>query len=109
MHKVKRHVHLLHLLSTATPQQRKAILRTASKEQIKLLCEICQNLLAGNISINTKKLHSYRKTIRQLANKKIPILKKKKLFLNQTGGFLPLILPTVLSLLSGVVSRAVEK
>lgn len=107
MNKVRRHVHLLHLLSTATPQQRKAILRTASNEQIKSLCEICQNLLSGNISVNVKKLHPYKKIIQQLSNKKIPIARKRRLFTNQTGGFLPLIIPTVLSLLGGIAGKVI--
>lgn len=107
MRKVKRHVHLLHLLSNANPQQRKAILRTASTEQIKTICEICQNLLSGNIPIaKVQKLRSYKKVIRQLADKKIPISKKKKLFINQSGsGFLPLIIPSVLKLLGGLLGE----
>lgn len=109
MHRVQRHVHLLHLLSSATPQQRKAILKTATNEQIKSLCEVCQNLLIGNIPINTKKLRSHRKIIRQLADKKIPVSKKKRLFMNQRGGFLPLVLPAVLSLLSGIAGKAIGK
>lgn len=105
-----RHVHLLHVLSNATPQQRKAILRSASIDQIKSICEICKNLLSGNIrSVNPKKLISYKKIIRKLADKKIPISSKRKLITNQTGGFLPLILPAVISLLSGIAGKAISK
>lgn len=107
MNRVRRHVHLLHLLSSASPQQRKAILRTANKEQIKSICEICQNLLSGNIPVSIKKLRTHRKIIRQLADKKIPFSKKRKLFLNQTGGFLPFVIPAVLSLLSGIAGKAI--
>lgn len=101
MNRVKRHVHLLHLLSSAGPQQRKAILKTASNDQIKSLCEICHNLLRGNIpTAKVNKLVSYKRVIRQLADKKIPISRKRKLFINQRGsGFLSILLPTVLSLL----------
>lgn len=97
---MKRHVHLLHILSRASPKQRKAILKTTSDEQIKSLCEICQNVLIGNVrNISLKKLKLHKKILRQLADKKIAISKKRKLVTNQTGGFLPLILNGVLSLL----------
>lgn len=107
MKRVKRHVHLLHVLANANPQQRKAILKTANEDQMKSLCEICANLLSGNIPIsNGKKLHSYKRVIRQLADKKISIAKKRKIFNNQTGsGFLPLIIPAVLKLVSGLLGE----
>lgn len=112
MNRVKRHVHLLHVLAAASPAQRKAILKSASDEQIKTLCEICQNLLSGNLpSNNIKKLCSYKRVIRLLANRSIPIYRKRKLIVTnrQVGGFLPLVLPAVLSLLGGIAGKAIGK
>lgn len=105
MNRIKRNIHLLHILSSASPSQRKAILKTASDDQIKSLCEICQNFLLGNIpNVCVKKLKSHKNLIRKLANKNVSIPKKRKIFSNQTGGFLPLILKGVLSLLSEITS-----
>ncbi|GFX60957.1 uncharacterized protein TNCV_1897171 [Trichonephila clavipes] len=106
MNRLNRHVHLLHVLAGASPAQRKAILKNASNDQIKTLCEICQNLLSGNIATNNiKKLCSYKRVIRLLADRSVPISRKRKLFTTnrQVGGFLPLVLPAVLSLIGGLV------
>ncbi|GFX47326.1 uncharacterized protein TNCV_4992321 [Trichonephila clavipes] len=110
MNRIKRHVHLLHVLSSANPQQRNAILKSATNEQIKTLCEICQNVLEGNVSkAKFRQLCRYKKVIRQLADRNIPIARKRKLLTNQTGGFLPLVLPAALSLVGGLVGKAISK
>ncbi|GBN58755.1 hypothetical protein AVEN_17024-1 [Araneus ventricosus] len=110
MNRVKRHVHLLHVLASASPQQRNATLKSATNEQIKTMCEICQNALAGNVSkAKVRQLCRYKKVIRQLAVKNIPIARKRKLLTNQTGGFLSLVLPAVLSLVEGLVGKAIGK
>ncbi|GFR11417.1 hypothetical protein TNCT_185831 [Trichonephila clavata] len=41
MKNVKKHYHLLKLLLTASPAQKRAIIRTADKSQLHLFCEIC--------------------------------------------------------------------
>ncbi|GFX54608.1 uncharacterized protein TNCV_792941 [Trichonephila clavipes] len=99
-------------LPAASPAQRKAILKSATDDQIKTLCEICDNLLSGNIPTKKiKKLCSYKRVIRLLANRSVPISRKRKLFTTnrQVGGFLPLILPGVLSLLGGIAGKAIGK
>lgn len=102
MKRIKKHVHLLHILSKASPQQRKAILNTTSADQLKSICEICQNLLRGNISgLKLQKLAPYKKVIRKLADKKIGLSSKRKILTQQTGGgILSMIIPAVLKLLS---------
>ncbi|GFY07929.1 uncharacterized protein TNCV_2579611 [Trichonephila clavipes] len=112
MNRLNRHVHLLHVLAGASPAQRKAILKNASNDQIKTLCEICQNLLSGNIATNNiKKLCSYKRVIRLLADRSVPISRKRKLFTTnrQVGGFLPLVLPAVLSVIGGLVGKSIGK
>ncbi|GFW62207.1 uncharacterized transposon-derived protein F54H12.3 [Trichonephila clavipes] len=80
MNPVSRHVHLLHVLAAASPAQRKAILKSATDDQIKTLYEICDNLLSGNIPTKEiKKLCSYKKVIRLLANRSVPISRKQTL------------------------------
>jgi len=104
MKRIKKHVHLLHILSKASPQQRKAILNTTSTDQLKSICEICTNLLRGNIpGVKVQKLAPYKKVIRKLADKKRGLSSKRKILTQQTGGFLSMIIPTVLKLLTGNV------
>ncbi|GFU94593.1 uncharacterized protein TNCV_3699011 [Trichonephila clavipes] len=111
MNRIRQHVHLLHVLSAASPQQRNAILKSATNEQIKTLCEICQNVLAGNVpKANVKRLCRYKRTIRQLADRSISLGRKRKLLTtNQTGGFLPLVLPAVLSFVGGLLGKTIGK
>lgn len=85
------------------------MLRTANKSQIHCLCEICLNVLEGNVPVQVKKLHKYRNAIRKIANRSTSMNQKKKILVNQAGGFLPLILPAVLSGLAGMVGKAIGK
>lgn len=107
MKNIKKHYHLLKLLLSASPTQKRAIIRTADKSQLHCLCEICLNVLGGNLSVNVKKLRKYKTAIRKIVNKKLSLEKKRKEFINQTGGFLPIILPAVLSALAGFAGKAI--
>lgn len=107
MKKLKGHAHFLQMLARSSLPQRRAILHTANRSQIRCLCEICLNVLAGNVPINIKKLKKHKNAIRKLANKSIKFQTKKRMLINQAGGFLPLILPAILSGLSGIIGRAI--
>lgn len=99
--------HFLHILKNATPQLRKNILKKANPDLVKALCEICMNTLNGNMKISksTKsQLKKYKKTLRNLASSKLNLLRKRKILI-QKGGFLPLLLS---SLLTGAVGKLVE-
>ncbi|GFV05021.1 uncharacterized protein TNCV_1233341 [Trichonephila clavipes] len=74
MNRIRQHVHLLHVLSAASPQQRNAILKSATNEQIKTLCEICQNVLAGNVRKQmSNDCVATREPFRQLADEVYPL------------------------------------
>lgn len=109
MKNVKQHYPLLSVLATTTPQQRIAILKTASSRQINSICEICKNVLAGNVPVNIKKLKKYKRNIRALAAKSTSLNHRRKILINQKGGFLPLILPGVISLIGGIIGKAIGK
>ena len=109
MKNIKKNYHFLHLLSSASPQQKKAIIKSATKNQIHCVCEICKNVLAGNVPVDIKRLCKYKTIIRQMSNKKVSLKNKRKLLANQTGGFLPLILPAVLSVVGGIIGKAIGK
>ena len=91
---------------------RKALLENASKSNIKAVCEICLNLLCGNIYVNEKtkiKLKKYREPIELLANKRRLSLAKKKVVLNQKGGFVGLLAGLALPIVTSLVARALSK
>lgn len=83
-----------------------------NKDQVKAICECVDNVLSGNIPIDSttiKKLRRRRKALTAIRNKNIPLAEKKQL-INQTGGFLPALLVPVLataaSFLGDIIGRA---
>ena len=98
---VKTHKAVLQVLQSAKPNLRKAIIRESDKAIIYAICEICDNLLSGNIPLTAgqkSKLKKYRNLIRELAQKGKG-LKAKKEKIQKGGTFLPLLLSTVASVL----------
>ena len=82
MKQVKQHVSLIRHLTLCTPRQCKAIVSTASKEQITALSCVCLNTLNGYFPLNTKDkktLLPYRRRIHALASKKTSLQQKRKL------------------------------
>src|ERR1700709_146993 len=81
---------------------RKNLISNASPEEISCICEATLNVLNKNVPISdakVRKLKPYQRVIKKISLEKIPLDKKKKLLV-QKGGFLPIILSTVLGLLA---------
>lgn len=99
MKRLKVNRHLLHTLNKAPPRLRRAILKESSPEIVKTICEISHNVLKGNVAINKKSrehLKKYKRSLRQLASPKLKLSSKRKILV-QRGGFLPVLLGTILS------------
>ena len=63
---------LLNALQRAKPNLRKAIIRESDKALIYAICEICENLLLGNIPLSEdqkKKLKKYRTQLHRIAQR----------------------------------------
>lgn len=105
MKKLKQNYHFLNILSRSSPAQKKALLRTANKGQILSLCEICLNVLSGNVPVSVKKLRKYRNVLRRVAKKSTKLAHKKKIFINQSGGFLPIVLRAIGPVLAGLLGQ----
>jgi len=89
--------------------RRKKLIKKASKDNIDALSEVALNTLLGNVPLSDHhkhKLRRHRFSIRSLAKK--GSLKKKKEFLTQKGGFLPLLITPVLSILGGIAANALS-
>lgn len=102
--------YLLCVLKNANAKLRKAILQNCDDCVIQTLSEIVHNVISGNIPIDEKTLNGLKKYKSKLRSIHSNIRKKKlnkdrrKIFVNQVGGFAP-ILPL---LLKGVLSAALS-
>lgn len=97
---------LLKRLLKARPAQRHVILHTASDEFILTLCEIALNILRGTIPLTSaqyKKLCKKKTLIKLMADKKIG-LHKKRLTINQKGGFLLPLLSVALPFITSLIT-----
>ena len=86
---LKNSEHYIQLLAKSGPKRRKALLIQATHEELKGLCEICLNILKGNIPHSDNNFRKFKRdsnTIKVLANSKIPLRVKKRV-VSQKGGF----------------------
>ena len=90
MKRVKSYYHALHVLNTAEPKLRKAIISNCKMELVNSVSECARNVLNGNIKLtrcNTRKLRKHKAALRKVADKRVSLSSKKKLIV-QRGGFL---------------------
>jgi hypothetical protein len=107
--RLKNNEAFLRYLHNASLKRRKQLLKTASPEELKALCECAFNIIRKHVSLTAKQLTQIRKPknkklIYQLADKRIPLERKRKLVV-QSGGFFPLALlaPIIASFVGGVI------
>lgn len=110
---VQKEKFILHVLKdTKSKKLRKAILSTCSDQVIQTLAEIVHNILKNNVNISQtdiEKLRKYKLTLRRIHSelmKKKKTSERRKIFLNQKGGFLT---PLLASVLSALVEYGVNK
>lgn len=99
---------MLYVLSRANPKLCSAIMKNADPELIKTISEIALNILAGNNKISNKsrkKLSRYKRQMRRLACSKQSLRSKRKILV-QKGGFLPMLIG---SILSGIIGALLQK
>ena len=83
------------LLSLATPQARKELIRKGNRELIDSVCECCLNVLKENVPLNSQekpKLRKHKNELRTLVKKSVS--QKKEII--QKGGFLGALLGPLL-------------
>ena len=96
----------LELLAKSKPKRRQQLLATISPEEIKALCEICLNIINGNLPVDEqqyKKLKKKKAVIRILGSK--GSVQKKKATINQEGGFLGSLAAIALPLITTLFSK----
>lgn len=105
--RLRRNWELLKALVKATPTVRKTILRDASSDLISAIGEIALNILKGRIPLKEHQkniLKKWRKAIRKLSDKTMPI-KKRKRVVNQSGGFIGALLGFAIPLITSLLAN----
>ena len=97
MKRIKSNYHIPHVLKSANPRLRKALLETSNKDVTLGIIEAALNMLNGNLRCQTSRLH--KAVLRHLVDKRIALGKKRKLIV-QRGDFLLPLLTAALSALS---------
>lgn len=108
-HLLKKHIHELEVLKSCKKCQRDEFLKKSSPDLIKCICEVCLNILNGNIPLTSeqkKKLESHRNFMRFLVkNKGKNFTTQKRAAIVQKGGFLPLILGPLLTIAASLLTK----
>ena len=90
---------------------RKGLLRLVKKsknEEIEALSELTYNILNGNAYCSKQRKNILKKQIRNLrflGDRKLPIIKKRKLLLKGNGLFLTSLLPIAISTILGLFKK----
>lgn len=108
--KVKKNFDSLKLLSNCPKKLRNSVIKGASKELIDTICECILNFLNGNLNVpetDLEKLVKHKSSLRKLL-KRISLKEKKKVLI-QKGGFLQILLPSIITGLASIISSAISK
>lgn len=101
--RLRRHAETLRVLSRATSQLIRIILRGADRDLINCVCECASNILKGNVPLTKhqkERLRRYQGQLRNLTKKSTSLSAKKKVV--QTGGFLSALLAPLAGLIASL-------
>lgn len=105
--RVKVHLQTLKKLRRCNSKQRKTVLAKGGKPLQLCLRECAINVLKGNVHLTKsqfKKLKKYKKHLRDISKSKTS--QKKRIHIEQKGGFLPMLLAPILgAVLGGLLKK----
>ena len=107
---LKKNCDILKFLYKGKPSIRDYIIKNSNKELINCFHKICLNILYRKIKLTKNKVHKfikYKKALNGLSDKKKSIKYKRRIL--QTGGFLSLILGTIVPLITSLIGSAINK
>ena len=108
--KLKRTIPYLRLLMVAPPQNRVKMLKSYPSFVVDDMVETLYNILAKNIKLRNPKYLKLIKSKRRVMSKLYKVARqpkeRKKVILNQRGGFIGAIIPLIASALGGLASTA---
>jgi hypothetical protein len=103
----------LRLVAATTPVQRKYLIGTATKDQLLCLIECIYNVFKRNVPLSPQQedhIRKYRTVAYKLIDRRIPLTEKKRLLVQQSGGFLPALLaPIVGAILGAGIDRLINR
>ena len=106
MKRVRWNYHALHVLKTAEPRLRKALITNFNKELVNCISECVLNVLKVNIKLsgcNKRMLQKYKAALRKVTDRHVSLSDRKRMLV-QRGGclqhLLGVILPTIAHLIS---------
>lgn len=102
----KKQLHDLQLIKTCPKPLRKQFLKKLPSRSVKAICECTLNVLKGNVPLSPyqkRSLSKYKTTLRKIVTKKGSLFNKKKLIV-QHGGFLNILIPAALTVLTGLIN-----
>lgn len=102
----------LKLLNEASPKRRTEILRNATPCLVRLLCESGLNVLKGNINLKDdqyEKLKPHKRLLLFVSKPAISLKQRREALTKKKGGFLPVILPTLLSAIAGFAGQTLAR
>lgn len=102
----KKQLRDLELIKTCPKALRNELLKKLPSRSVKAICECTHNVLKGNVPLTSyqkKSLKKYKVPLRKIGTKKGTLFQKKKLIV-QHGGFLNILIPAALSVLTGLIN-----
>src|SRR5579859_4698771 len=110
--RLKNNADFLRYLHAANLRKRKHLIKHASREELKSLCECAFNLIRKNVTPTPKQLRELsrpkvKKLVYRLADKRIPLADKRRQLIQAGGGFpFALLAPIVTTILGGLLSSS---
>lgn len=107
---IKNNLNFIKLLCTSKKSIQKELIKNATSEQIYAICDIILNILKGKLKLDDNLVRNFykkRKAFRELASERVSLKKRKSVI--QKGGFLEILIPSIVAGLASVVSSIIDK
>jgi hypothetical protein len=106
--RLKKFLPLLKSFAKLNAKAKKKVLQ--SPEFIKCICEICCNVLKGNVPLkktHTQKLRPLKNILRKFGvkTKKLNLKAKRQYLLQKGGSFIPILLSLIAPIVSSLINR----
>ena len=109
---LKRHYPLLKHIAKCTAQDCEHIVNGLSEEVIKLMAQICINVMHKNLmrspKVAVKRLSPYKKQLIAVTRPRVSLTKKRSI-LSQKGGFLSTLLAVALPVISSIIGSLTSR
>lgn len=109
--RIKHFLPELERLVKAPRKERAQILKKADTCLARLLCESGMNVLKGNVTLKNdqyQRLKPHKRLLLLVSEPTIPLDKRRKALEEKKGGFLPIILPALISAISGLAGQSLS-